>query len=209
MHLSPPSTLFLFHTQKHTQGFEVQDNLAEAGQSGDLSESGGDKILRGLPIDLALYLKITSAGVGCVVGATCDTVIQLVLLEYFKDAAAEISKGLVEWLKTQVQGAMDGTVGSAVAVVDGVATPLANVQRRLAACSDAAAAQANAAVDELATALGTAQQTVTKVKELQETTAKAVQAVQDMTEALSKSYYEHLRDAIHDILQVGGLCATA
>lgn len=50
-----------------------------------LSEAGGDKIIRAPPIDLALYVKISSAAGGCAIGATCDDVIKL-LLKYFQDA---------------------------------------------------------------------------------------------------------------------------
>lgn len=178
----------------------MKNNTAEVEQ-GDLSEANGDKILRAPPVDLALYTKLATAAVGCgATGTTCDTVITI-LVKYFKDAAAQVSGDLADWLQLRVQGAFEAALNPAAAVVNGATAPLAAVQQQLAACPATTAASARAAVADYQQALVAVQQQVDDAKQLQEKVTTAVAAVQGMAEALGQSYEQHLATAAADIMQ--------
>jgi hypothetical protein len=188
-----------------TRGLDVKDNLAEQ-ERGELSEAGGDKVIRAPVVGLSLYMSLATAAGGC--GATyttCDTVLTL-LLQYFKDSAKVMGDQLADWLEANMGfDAVLGPLGDSLRACQ----PFVAMRDQLNSCLvggllNPQVAAAQAAVRDLDLALGAVERHLLSGQALEQQAKAAVQGVRNMAQTASKSYEQHLLDAVSGIM-TGGL----
>lgn len=191
-----------------TQGLDIKDEEGD-----DLSEAGGDKIIRAPEVGMELYVSLSVAAVGCGVGfgSTCDTIITL-LLKFFKDSASTVGTGLADWLEEYLMGGVIDSVLGPLEQATRAADPVAAVQTQLQGCAvtgkgDAGVASAQAAVTELQQAVAALNKQLVDAKALQQSMTAAVQGVRAMADAAGKSYEQHLMDAVQGLM-TGDLSGT-